>query len=128
MVEEGHADVDAAVGLAEVGGARVGVDVRGDLVDAGERVEDDGVGLEEGEGVAGDEVDAAGGGVLLRGSEALALDTGLVDDIYVREDGAEIRGVAVADAVAVEGGADVGTHRGSGRGDEDELDVAGEGE
>jgi len=40
-LEQRHADEEAVTRLAEVRGARVGVDVRGDLIQAWQRVHDD---------------------------------------------------------------------------------------
>ena len=41
LVQQRHPDENAVLGLAELGGARILVDLRPDFVDAGQRVHDD---------------------------------------------------------------------------------------
>ena len=125
VLQQRHADEDAVVGLAEVGGAGIGVDLGGDLVDAGQWVEQDGVRVEASHGGGVDDVLAAGGFVLLDGGEPFLLDSRLVDDVDVGQDGVEVRLVAEGDAGACELGADIVAHRHGGRGDEDELGAFG---
>ena len=128
MLQESHADEDAVVRLPEIGGAGIGVDLGRDLVDAGQRVEQDRGRAEAPHGIAVDHVLPARGLVLLQGGEPFLLHPRLIDDVDVRQHGVEIRFVAVRDGGAVELGTDVVPHRDSRRRDEDELGAGGEAE
>src|SRR5947209_20570101 len=79
--EQGHAHEEAVAGLAEVGGAWVGVDLRADLVDPGQRMQHDRVGAQARHQGAIDHVAAAGPPVRVEARKALLLHPRLVEHV-----------------------------------------------
>jgi len=126
VFQESHPDKDAIVRLPEKGGAGIGVDLSGNLVDARQGVKQDSGRAEAPHGISVDHILPARGLVLFRSGEPFLLHPRLINDVDVRQHGIEVRFVAVGDAGAVELGAHVLSHR-DGRGrDEDELGARGE--
>src|SRR5207237_5782692 len=76
-IEESHADVEPISGLPEVSCPRIGVDLRRDLIDARQRVHQDGVLAHLRKRLVVNAVDALDGVVRLMVREALLLDSGL---------------------------------------------------
>src|SRR5450759_5066255 len=83
---QGHAYVHAELGLLEVVGARVVVDVVGDLPDTGQRVHDDHILSGEAHLFGIQNVDILEADIVVFVEEALLLDAGHVQDVQVADD------------------------------------------
>jgi len=86
-----HPYIKAVVRLAEIGGARIGVDSGIDFADAGERMHNDSIFFHASEFFLSDRILSLCLGVFIDSiTEALFLNTGLIDDITLRKNGGEI--------------------------------------
>ena len=110
-------------GLPEVSCPRIGVDLRRDLIDARQRVHQDGVLAHLRKRLLVNAVDALDGPVRLMVREALLLDSGLVHDVDVGQDRIEVLCLDPGHVVLVEVSFQVVAHRHLRRRDEPQLDV-----
>jgi hypothetical protein len=83
MLQQSHADENAIVRLPEIGGAGIGIDVGGDLIDSWQRVKQDSFRVEAPHRIAVYHVLSPCGFILPRRRESFFLHPGLVDDVDV---------------------------------------------
>src|SRR4051812_36327412 len=88
--EQGHAHEEAVAGLAEVGGAWVGVDLRAYLVDPGRGMQHDRRGARASHRGVIDHVAAGGPPVRVEARKALLLHPRLIEHVDLSGDGGQI--------------------------------------
>ena len=97
--DEGHADVDAVLDLAEIGRAGVLVDLDGDLVDARQGVQDVHVVLSPAHDPGCQDIEILQADVVLFIEEALALDAGHIENVEAADHIVEPDKLLIGDVV-----------------------------